>query len=122
MDLRVLRYRAVSAGSILAFAVGATLYGAIVIFPQYVQSVLGFTATLSGELIFTRAIFIAVGTPLVVRLATGGKVETRWLLLTGFTLIGISQLWFAGITTTGNDFGSLVLPNMLGGIGLSRCV
>jgi DHA2 family multidrug resistance protein len=119
VDLRVLRYRAVSAGSVLAFAVGATLYGAIVIFPQYVQSVLGFTATLSGELIFTRAIFIAVGTPLVVRLATGGKVETRWLLLTGFTLIGISQLWFAAITTSQTSFALLVPPNVMSGLGLS---
>jgi DHA2 family multidrug resistance protein len=119
VDLRVLRYPQIAAGAVLAFAVGATLYGAIVIFPQYVQSVLGFTATLSGELIFTRAIFIAVGTPLVVRLATTGAMDTRYLLLTGFVLVAISQFWFAGITTTTNDFGTLVLPNMLGGLGLS---
>jgi DHA2 family multidrug resistance protein len=119
VDLRVLRYKAVSAGSVLAFAIGATLYGAIVIFPQYVQSVLGFTATLSGELIFTRAIFIAVGTPFVVRLATGGKVDTRMLLFIGFSLIGISQIWFAHITTSQTDFLELVPPNMMSGFGLS---
>jgi DHA2 family multidrug resistance protein len=119
VDLRVLQYRSVSAGSILAFATGATLYGAIVIFPQYVQSVLGFTATLSGELIFTRAIFIAVGTPFVVRLATGGKLDTRVLLFIGFSLIGISQLWFGEITTSQTDFLTLVPPNMMSGIGLS---
>ncbi len=119
VDLRVLRYKAVSAGSVLAFAVGATLYGAIVIFPQYVQSVLGFTATLSGELIFTRAIFIAVGTPFVVRFATSGKADTRVLLFIGFALIGISQIWFAHITTSQTDFWELVPPNMMSGIGLS---
>jgi DHA2 family multidrug resistance protein len=119
VDLRVLRYPQIAAGAVLAFALGATLYGAIVIFPQYVQSVLGFTATLSGELIFTRAIFIAVGTPLVVRLATSGSFDTRFLLLTGFLLVAISQFWFAGVTTTNNDFGTLVLPNMLSGLGLS---
>ena len=119
VDLRVLRYRSVGAGSVLAFAVGATLYGAIVIFPQYVQSVLGFTATLSGELIFTRAIFIAAGTPLVVRLATSGRVDTRWMLLVGFSLIGASQLWFANITTSQTDFFTLVPPNVMSGLGLS---
>jgi len=66
VDLRVLRYPQIWAGSLLAFSVGATLYGGIVIFPQYVQGALGFTATLSGELIFVRAAFIAVGAPLVV--------------------------------------------------------
>jgi DHA2 family multidrug resistance protein len=119
VDLRVLRYPQVGAGSVLAFAVGATLYGGIVIFPQYVQSVLGFTATLSGELIFVRAAFIALGAPLAVRLSTSGKTDTRILLLIGFTLVGISQFWFASITTSGNDFASLVLPNIMSGLGLS---
>jgi MFS transporter, DHA2 family, multidrug resistance protein len=119
VDLRVLRYPQVAAGATLAFAVGATLYGGIVIFPQFVQSVLGFTATLSGELIFVRAAFIAVGAPLAVRLATGGKVDTRYMLLAGFTMVGISQFWFAQITTSGNDFESLVAPNILSGLGLS---
>ena len=119
VDLRVLRYPQVAAGSTLAFAIGATLYGGIVIFPQYTQGILGFTAMLSGELIFVRAAFIAVGAPLAVRLATSGKVDTRFLLLIGFTLIGISQFWFATITTSSNDFGTLVLPNIINGIGLS---
>jgi DHA2 family multidrug resistance protein len=119
VDLRVLRYPQVAAGSTLAFAIGATLYGGIVIFPQYTQGILGFTAMLSGELIFVRAAFIAVGAPLAVRLATSGKVDTRILLLIGFTLIGISQFWFAVITTSSNDFGTLVLPNIVNGIGLS---
>jgi len=119
VDLRVLQHPQVAAGATLAFAMGATLYGGIVIFPQYVQSVLGFTATLSGELIFVRAAFIAVGAPLAVRLATSSKVDTRVLLLIGFSLVGISQFWFAHITTSGNDFGSLVLPNIVNGLGLS---
>jgi DHA2 family multidrug resistance protein len=119
VDLRALRFPQIAAGSILAFAVGATLYGAIVIFPQYVQGDLGFTATLSGELIFTRAIFIAAGTPLVVRLATSGRVDTRYLLLTGFVLVGVAQFWFANVTTGLSDFGTFVLPNIMAGLGLS---
>ena len=119
VDLRVLKYKSVAAGSVLAFALGATLYGTLVIFPQYLQSVLGFTATLSGESVFTRAIFIAVGTPFVVRLATRPNVDTRILLLCGFALVGISQLWFAHITTSQTSFLTMVPPNMMGGLGLS---
>ena len=119
VDLRVLRHPQVAAGSTLAFAVGATLYGGIVIFPQYTQTVLGFTAMLSGEMIFVRAAFIAICTPLAVRLATSSKVDTRILLLVGFALVGISQFWFAHVTTSGNDFGTLVWPNIINGCGLS---
>jgi DHA2 family multidrug resistance protein len=119
VDLRVLRYPQIAAGATLAFAVGATLYGSLVIFPQYVQSALGFTATLSGELIFTKAAFIAVGAPLAVRLSTSGKIDPRYLLIFGFSTVGITQFWFANITTSGNDFASFVIPNMISGFGLS---
>jgi DHA2 family multidrug resistance protein len=119
VDLRVLRYKQVAAGSALAFSVGSVLYGGIVIFPQFVQGILGFTAMQSGEVIFVRAAFIALGAPLAVRLATSGKVDTRYLLFTGFALVGFSQFWFARITTSSSDFASLVIPNIINGCGLS---
>ncbi len=119
VDLRVLKYRAVGAGSALGFAIGATLYGAIVILPQYTQGILGFTATLSGELIFVRAIFIALFTPFIARFAGAGKIDTRILLFCGFFLIGTAQIWVGFLTTSGNDFWSLAPPAIMGGIGLS---
>jgi len=61
VDLRVLRYPQIWAGSLARIFRRCHAYGGIVIFPQYVQGALGFTATLSGELIFVRAAFIAVG-------------------------------------------------------------
>ncbi|HEY4440230.1 MAG TPA: DHA2 family efflux MFS transporter permease subunit [Candidatus Elarobacter sp.] len=119
VDLRVFKYRAIAAGSMLGFAIGAVLFGATVILPQYVQGVLGFTATLSGELIFIRAAFIAALTPFIARLAGSGKIDTRILLVGGFTLIAVSQLWLGYITTSQNDFGSLVGPAVMAGIGLA---
>ena len=49
VDLRAFALSAVAAGTTLGFAIGSVLFGATVIFPQYVQRLLGFTATLSGE-------------------------------------------------------------------------
>jgi DHA2 family multidrug resistance protein len=119
VDLRAFHYRAIVAGSVLSLAIGATLFGAIVILPQYTQNVLGFTATLSGELIFARAIFIALFTPFIARLAGSGKIDTRILLFFGFGMIAVAQIWLSFITTSQNDFGSLVGPAILGGVGLS---
>ncbi len=119
VDLRAFKYRAIVAGSVLSLALGATLFGAIVILPQYTQGILGFTATLSGELIFARAIFIAIFTPFVARLAGTGRVDTRILLFVGFSMIGVAQFWLAAVTTTQSDFGALLLPAALGGIGIS---
>jgi MFS transporter, DHA2 family, multidrug resistance protein len=119
VDLRAFKYRAIAAGSLLSLAIGSVLFGAIVILPQYTQGVLGFTATLSGLLIFVRAIFIALFTPFIARLASSGKIDTRLLLFVGFSSIGISQIWLGLITTTQNDFNSLVGPAILGGVGLA---
>ncbi len=119
VDLRAFKYRAVVAGTALGFAIGSVLYGATVILPQYVQSLLNFTATLSGLLIFARAVFIALLTPFIARVAGAGKVDARILLLGGFALIGSAQIWLGLITTTGNDFSSLVPPAIMSGVGLS---
>jgi MFS transporter, DHA2 family, multidrug resistance protein len=118
VDLRAFKYRAIAAGSALGFAIGSVLFGATVILPQYVQGVLGFTATLSGELIFVRAAFIAALTPFIARLAGSGRIDTRILLVTGFTLIGSSQIWLGYITTSQNDFNSLLGPAIMAGVGL----
>jgi len=119
VDLRAFKHRAIAAGSALGFAIGSVLFGATVILPQYVQSILGFTATLSGELIFIRAAFIALLTPFIARLAGSGRVDTRLLLVTGFSLIGVSQIWLGYITTSQNDFNSLLGPAIMAGVGLA---
>lgn len=118
VDLRAFKYRAIAAGSALGFAIGSVLFGATVILPQYVQGILGFTATLSGELIFVRAAFIALLTPFIARVAGSGRIDTRVLLVTGFSLIGTSQLWLGYITTSQNDFNSLLGPAIMAGVGL----
>jgi len=119
VDLRAFKHRAIAAGSALGFAIGSVLFGATVILPQYVQGILGFTATLSGELIFVRAAFIAVLTPFIARLAGSGRIDTRILLVAGFSLIGVSQIWLGYITTSQNDFVSLLGPAIMAGIGLA---
>ncbi len=118
VDLRAYKYRAIAAGSVLGFAIGSVLFGAAVILPQYVQGALGFTATLSGELVFVRAAFIALLTPFTARLAGSGKIDTKILLVLGFILIGVSQIWLGYITTSLNDFNSLLGPAIMAGVGL----
>jgi DHA2 family multidrug resistance protein len=118
VDLRAYKYRAIAAGSVMGFAIGAVLFGAAVILPQYVQADLGFTATLAGLLVFVRSIFIALLTVFIVRVVGAGKIDIKILLVTGFALIGVSQIWLGYITTSLNDFNSLLGPAIMAGIGL----
>ena len=120
VKLDVLRYRSVSAGSILGMVLGISLYGSVLILPQYVQGSLGFTATLSGELLGFRALAIMLFTPLIAGLAARGVVDSRYFVACGFVLIGISNFMLAGVTTTGSDFMSFFWPLVIGGLGLAQ--
>jgi DHA2 family multidrug resistance protein len=99
---------------------GISLYGSVLILPQYVQGLLGFTATQSGELLVFRAGTIMLFTPFVAMLSAKGIVDTRLFVVCGFTLVGISNFWLAGVTTTGSDFWSFFWPLALSGLGLAQ--
>ena len=120
VNLRVLRHRSVAAGCALGVVLGISLYGSVLILPQYVQSSLGFTATLSGEVLVFRAGWILVLTPLAAYLASKGKVDARLLVCGGFVAIGISNFMLANVTTPQADFWSFFWPLALSGIGLAQ--
>ena len=48
VDLHVLRYRSLWAGSLLSLVVGMGLYGTVFVVPIFAQTVLQFTATKTG--------------------------------------------------------------------------
>jgi DHA2 family multidrug resistance protein len=120
VDLRVLRLRQVAAGSILGAVLGVSLYGSIIILPQYLINSLGFTATLSGTTIMIRAGAVMCFTPLTAFLAGRGLVDPRIQAAIGFSLLALSNWMFATITTPQSDFHSLLLPLILSGIGLAQ--
>lgn len=120
VDLHVLRYKEVAAGSLLGAALGVTLYGSVLILPQYVQNSLGFTATLSGETILVRAIAIGVLTPLAAILAMRGRIDARWQIFLGFLMLGISNWMLAGVTTSESSFWTFGAALIVSGLGLSQ--
>ena len=120
VDLHVLRYREVAVGSLLGAALGVSLYGSVLILPQYVQNSLNFTATLSGETILVRAAAIGILTPLAAVLAMRGRLDARWQVFTGFVLLGISNWMLAGVTTSDSSFWTFGAALIVSGVGLSQ--
>ena len=120
VNLGVLRYRSVSMGSILGVVLGISLYGSVLILPQYVQSSLGFTATLSGEMLIFRAVAVMLVTPFAAALSSRGIVDSRWFVFVGFTMIGISNFMLANVTTSQSSFWTFFWPLALSGLGLAQ--
>ncbi|HEY8298170.1 MAG TPA: MDR family MFS transporter [Candidatus Baltobacteraceae bacterium] len=120
VDLHVLRHRAVVAGSLLGAVLGVSLYGSVLILPQYVQNSLGFTATMSGETMLIRGVAIALLTPFTAVLASRGKVDVRWMIFSGFVLLAISNWMLASVTTTTAGFWTFFWSLVISGLGLSQ--
>jgi DHA2 family multidrug resistance protein len=117
VKLSVFRNRSVAFGSAIGIVLGVPLFGATLILPQYVSTLLGFTATLSGTLILVRAVPIALVTPLVGLLVQSGKIDPRIMLATGVLVTGVGSIWQAYTTTSGADFSTFVAPLIVQGIG-----
>ncbi len=115
VDLRVLRNRSVSAGSLLALALGGVIFGSTYTLPQFTQGPLGFTPTLSGQLFILRAIPIALLTPFIVRLVA--KVDPRYFLGAGFIVMAIGSAMQGYITTEEASFWTFALALILVGSG-----
>ena len=110
VDLRVLRLRQVAAGSILGAVLGVSLYGSIIILPQYLINSLGFTATLSGATVMIRAGAVALFTPFTAILTQRGLVDPRLQAAIGFVLLAISNWMLGSITTPRLGFPQFGLP------------
>lgn len=117
VDLRVFRYRVVRLGVPCAILMGIVIFGPIVMLPQYVQNVLGFTATDSGFLILSRAMPVIFLTPLIAGAVQ--RIKPALLLVTGMSLSAISLALVAAHMTTQSDFGCFQLYLIVSGIGQS---
>ena len=115
VDLRIFRHRNVRAAVPAAVLMGTIIFGPTVILPQYVQRVLGFTATLSGLLVLTRAIPVLILTPLIARLAT--RCDTRLILTFGFLTSSACFVVLASRMSVASDFGSLAAVIAVSGFG-----
>jgi len=117
VDLRIFRYANIRVGTVCAILLGTVIFGPTVMLPQYVQTVLGFTATLSGLLILTRALPVLLLTPFVARFAT--RIDVRLLLATGFLLSAGSFAAIASRMTPQSDFGAFTVALLVSGVGQS---
>jgi DHA2 family multidrug resistance protein len=117
--LRVFRDRNVWSCSIVFFAIGATMYALIFIQPQYVQNSLNFTTTMAGYLLMVRAGMLAILYPVTTWVVSQHKWDLRIVAAAGIFVMGIATWWQTFEMTTNATFGTFVITQALGGVGLA---
>jgi EmrB/QacA subfamily drug resistance transporter len=123
LNVRLFANRAFSAASLTTFALGAGLFGAMIIMPLYFQLVRGEDAVHTGLLLIPQGVGAAIAMPLAGRAADrvgGGRVAVAGLLATmvatlPFALIGAHTSYLligAAMIARGFGIGMTMMPAM----------
>jgi len=101
VDLRVLRYRSLWAGSILSVIVGISLYGALFAIPIFASLIMRQTSQQIGMMLLPGAFASAVAMPIAGKLL--GKMDARALLVGGALLLVTAILSLARLSPQTGD-------------------
>jgi len=101
IELRVLRNRQLLASIFLFVVLGFGLYGGVIIFPLFTQTILGFSPTQTGWAMMPGGLATAAMAVLCGRLLTGDKplADPRALILSGLALM-LLAMWTLGHLST----------------------
>jgi DHA2 family multidrug resistance protein len=114
VDLHVLRYQSLAAGSLYSVVLGAGLYGALFAIPIFAQNNLHFTAMQTGELLIPSA--LASGVAMVITGKLIDRVGPRALIAAGSVITAGVMFALASINPdTGS--GDLFWPLVFRGLG-----
>lgn len=116
MDLTLFRHANFTIANLMMFMLGFVLFGSTLLIPQFVQQVLGYTATLAGLVLSPGGCLIVLMMPIVGFLS--GKVDARLLVGGGLLLVAISMFHLTGVDLD-TSFKQITLARMLQTAGLA---
>ncbi|MGH9436234.1 MAG: MFS transporter, partial [Terriglobia bacterium] len=106
VDLRLFCYRSFGIANLLMFALGFVLYGSVVLLPQLMQNLMGYTAELAGLVLSPGGFAMVAVMPVAGGLAM--LCDSRWLVALGFAASAFA-LYHMTTLDLGASFRSLVV-------------
>jgi MFS transporter, DHA2 family, multidrug resistance protein len=82
-----------AAANLMMFMMGFMLFSTLVLIPEFLQTLMGYTAELAGLVLSGGGVILLVMMPIVGRLTS--KIQARWLIATGWLCMAIG-LFYCG--------------------------
>lgn len=115
IDLKVFKDRNFTAGTIVQIVIQAVLYASLAILPQFLQSMMGYTAFLSGATMMPRGFGSMLS--MLITGTLSNKIDNRWFVVCGLALIGGSSLVFGSLNLQISNM-NIAIPNFFMGMGM----
>ncbi len=115
VDLRLFKERNYAAGVTIFFFFGFVLYGSIMLLPLFLQTLMGYDATLAGWALAFGGIGSLMVLPIVGRLTQ--VMDGRWLVGAGLLLNALAVYMMSNYNTQ-IDFFTAWFPRFIQGFGL----
>jgi MFS transporter, DHA2 family, multidrug resistance protein len=116
LNLRLLKNRSFAVSNMLMFVLGAVLYGSTVLIPQFLQTVMGYTAELAGMALSPGGLVVMAMMPIVGTLVS--RVDPRKLITVGFIALALSMFHMSSLYL-GIDFKTAMMYRVYQSIGLA---
>jgi len=115
VDLRLFKDRNFASGVTVFFFFRFVLYGSMVLLPLFLQTIMGYDATLAGEIMAWGGVSAMMVMPVTGRLCN--RVDNRWLSILGL-LIGAWATYQMSLFNVQIDYAAAQLPRFLQGLGI----
>ncbi len=116
LNLRLLKNRNFAVSNVLMFTLGFVLYGTTVLIPQFLQTVMGYTAQLAGMALSPGGLVVMAMMPIVGILVS--RVDPRKLITFGFIALAASMFHMTSLYL-GIDFQTAMMYRVFQSIGLA---
>jgi DHA2 family multidrug resistance protein len=117
VEVRMFRDRNFAVSNLMMLVLGMALYGSTVLLPQYVQVWLGWSAQDAGMALSPGGLTVICLLPLVGRLIT--RVDARYLIAFGFTVLSIALYHMSRTIYPGIDFHTAMMLRIYQSVGLA---
>ena len=116
LDLTLFKQRNFAVSFVLMGVLGIVLFGTTVMIPQFVQTLLGYTAEQAGLVISPGGLMVMAMMPIVGFLVT--RVDPRWMIVYGFTVSSLALFTMLNLNL-GVSYGYIAMLRVFQAAGLA---
>jgi DHA2 family multidrug resistance protein len=116
VDLSLFKERNFMLSNVLIFGLGFALFGSTVLVPEFLQTLMGYSATQSGKVLSPAGFVIMALLPVTGYLTD--RIGAKKLIIAGL-LIAAGSLWLTSHISLDVDYRTITLYRVLQGVGLA---